>query len=623
MDPRLLTHYERELDHLRETAVEFAKLFPKVADRLGMNGVEVTDPYVERLLEGFAFMAARVQLKIDAEFPRFTQRLLEIVYPNYLAPIPSMLVAQVEPMLDNANLARGYTLPRGSALINHVRGDATGCDFRTAHDVRLWPLQLTGAQYFSFAPDLPLANLRFGQRVRGGVRLKLRATAALKFEQLDLESLRFFLTGTGQTPYKLHELCLGACIGGLVRPIGGAGTWYEVLGPDCVSAVGFADDEALLPVTLRGFQGYRLLQEYFAFPERYLFIDIGKLRPAVQRHAGQELEIVLLFERGDPELESLVDASSFALYCTPAINLFAKRVDRVHVTDNTYNYHVVPDRARPMDYEVFEVRSVTGYGAGNEGEQPFFPLYAAFHEEGPEHRAYFTVQREPRLLSESQRRTGLRTAYVGSEVFISIVDPHEAPYRSDLRQLAITTLCTNRDLPLQMPVSTGKTDFALDSVAPVLAVRRVRGPSHPKSPLGEGARAWTFVSHLSLNYLSLLDTDERQGAEALRKMLELYALSADAGLKKQIEGVRSVRTRPSVHRLPLAGPLAYGRGVEIGLEVDELAFQGGSAFLFGAVMDRFFAKHVSINSFTETVLRSTARGEIMRWVPRCGARPIL
>jgi type VI secretion system protein ImpG len=276
-----------------------------------------------------------------------------------------------------------------------------------------------------------------------------------------------------------------------------------------------------------------------------------------------------------------------------------------------------------MDFEVFEVTGVTGYGVGSEGEQSFYPFYAAYHTEAGNDPAYYMVQREPRLLSEGQKQTGIRTSYVGTEVYLSLVDSGEAPYRSDLRQLAVTALCTNRDLPLQMPLHVGKTDFTFATAAPLQAIRCVKGPSKPLAPLGEGPLAWRFISHLSLNYLSLLDSNAAEGAAALREMLGLYAASADAGMKKQIEGVRSVRAHPSVRRLPFPGSLAYGRGVEIDLELDELAFQGGSAFLFGSVMEHFFARHVSINSFTETVLRSLARGTIMRWEPRCGERPIL
>lgn len=624
MDPRLLRYYNQELQHLREMGAEFAQQFPKIAARLGMDGIEVSDPYVERLLEGVGFLAARVQLRMDAEFPRFTQRLLEIIYPNFLAPTPSMLIAQFQPLLTETNLATGFTIPRGAGMRSQLgKGDSTACEFRTAHDVTLWPLEIASAEYFSFAPDLPLAALPVGKSVKGGVRLKLRATAGLNFDQLHLDRLTLFLSGADEVAYKLHELCFGAPLGVAIGPATRPWTWHHFLPRSAIRPVGYRDDEALLPVTPRGFQGYRTVQEYFSFPQRFLFVELDGLRPAIRRHKGNELEIVLLFSRGEPQLESVVDTANFSLFCAPAINLFGKRADRIHLTDNAYEYHVVADRTRPMDFEVLEVTSVLGYGVGSDSEQVFLPFYAEFHTEQREHRAYFTVQREPRLLSVAQKKSGARSSYVGSEVFLSLVDPEEAPYSSDLRQLAVTTLCTNRDLPLQMPLNVGKSDFTLDSAAPIEAIRCVKGPSKPYSPLWDGAIAWRLINHLSLNYLSLLDANDREGAAALREMLELYATSTDPGLKRQIDGVRSVRVQPLTRRLPLPGPITFGRGLEIALELDEMAFQGGSAFLFGSVMEQFFARYVSINSFTETVLRSTARGEVMRWVPRCGERAIL
>lgn len=628
MDPRLLHYYNQELQHLREMGAEFAEQFPKIAARLGMEGIEVADPYVERLLEGAGFLAARVKLKLDAEFPRFTQRLLEIVYPNFLAPTPSMLVARFQPDLNEPNLARGIVVPRGTAMrAAPSSADQAACEFRTGQDVTLWPLEIVSASYFSYAPDLPLATLSVGNKVRGGIRLRLRGTAGLNFDQIALESLRIHFCGADETAYKLHELCFGSCLGMLIGPPGPPGhpmPWKEFIPPGHVKPAGFDDDEALLPVSLRGFQGYRLLQEYFAFPQRFLFADLGGLAPTCHRHGGNELEVVLLFERGEAALESVVDAGNFGLHCAPAINLFPKRADRIQLGDGNYEFHVLVDRTRPMDFEIHEVTEVRGHGVGADSEQRFLPFYADSHLEPADHPAYYLVQREPRLLSASQKRNGTRTGYVGSEVFLSLVDPKEAPFRSDLRQLSVMTTCTNRDLPLLMPLGAGKTDFQLDTSAPVLAIRCLKGPSKPASPLREGGRAWLAVNHLSLNYLSLMNNDERTGAAVLREMLDLYASGADrAGMTRQIEGVHAVAVKPVVRRLPLPGPIACGRGLEITLEVDDLAFQGGSAFLFGAVMERFFARHVSINGFTETVLRSGARGEIMRWAPRCGERAIL
>lgn len=624
MDPRLLRYYNQELQHAREMGAEFAQQFPKIAARLGIDGIAVSDPYVERLLEGFAFLAARVQLKLDAEFPRFTQRMLEILYPQFLAPTPSMLVAQFRPDINDGNLAHGFTIARGSTLHSLLgKGDLTACQFRTGHAVRLLPLELVSASYFSFAPDLPLPQLPAGGRIKGGLRIRLRAGGGLKIADIDFSRLPIYLGGGDEIALKLYELTLGACVGMLVLPPVRPAPWYRFVAASNVRALGFSDGEALLPVTLRGFQGYRLVHEYFAFPQRFTFVDLHGLAAPASLCTGGEVEIVLLFSRGDAALESVVSAANVSLFCAPAINLFSKRTDRIHVGDGSYEYHVVADRTRPTDFEIYDIETVTGYGTGAQAQREFLPFYAAFHSESPEHPAYFTQQREPRLLSEEQKREGTRSSYVGSEVFIALVDSQEAPYAAELRQLSIGALCTNRDLPLQMPVGTAKTDLTLDSAAPVLAVRVIKGPSRPSSSLRQGNVAWQFIDHLSLNYLSLSNNDTRDGAAALREMLELYALAGDGAITRQIEGLRSVRVQPLVRRFPLPGPVTFGRGLEVELEVDELAFQGASPFLFGAVMEQFLTRYVSINSFTETVLRSSGRGEIMRWLPRCGTRPIV
>jgi len=640
MDPRLLQYYNIELQHLREMGAEFAEQFPKIAARIGMSGLEVTDPYVERLIEGFGFLAARVHLKLDAEFPRFTQSLLETVYPHYLAPTPSMVVVQCTPDRNEAGLANGVTVPRGSTLQGVMGGDdATACEFRTAQDVTLWPIEIVSASYFSYAPDLPLNALPIAPRsIKGGVRVVLKTTAGLKFSEIPLDRLRLYFTGRSEVANGLYELCLTNPVGALVLPGKGASRWHEFLPAKSFQPIGFADDEAVLPVALRSFQGYRLLQEYFAFPQRFRFFELSGLQPAIRRIGGSELELVLLLGRADPNFESVVDASNLALFCTPAVNLFPKRADRIHVSDRTYEYHVVPDRTRPLDFEVYEVTSVVGYGVGSDSEQEFRPFYSAYSSDGDsEHTAFFTTRREPRLLSADQKRRGVRSSYIGSEVFMGLVDSAHAPFSGDLRQLSIQTMCTNRDLVLHMPVGIGKSDFALDVAAPVTGIRVIAGPSRPYAPLADGSVAWKAISHLSLNYLSLVNSTQQQGAAALRDLLELYAGSSDVSARKQVDGVRSVRVSPVVRRLPStprdtgaasaanasAARLSFGRGLEITVEVDEMAFEGGSAFLLGAVLAQFFSRYVSINSFTETVLRSLGRGEIFRWVPQWGARPTL
>lgn len=624
MDPRLLRHYNQELLHLREMGAEFARAFPKIAGRLGMEGIEVHDPYVERLLEGVAFMAARIQLKLDAEFPRFSQRLLDMLYPHYMAPTPAMLVAQFQPVLADANLAPGCVLPRGTAIRSLAgKNDGSVCEFRTARALKLWPVELVEASYFSFAPDLPLAGLPLPGACKGGVRLRLRSTAGLAFSAIRLDALCLYLGGAEDVAYKLYELIAASALGVLhaAGPRGRA--TFSFIPRDKIGLPGFEDDDALLPVTARNFAGYRLIQEYFSFPQRYLFVEPGGLAEAVAANPTDEMELVILFGRAEPALEAVVSSSNFLLNCTPAINLFEKRIDRIQLSDTTHEFHVVPDRTRPMDFEIYDLQEVTGYGTGVQSEQIFRPFYADHYAADPSPHGYYSLRREPRLHSERQQRVGARTDYIGSEVFLSLVDPQEAPYRADLRQLSLLARCTNRDLPILMPSGGGGTDFAMEAAAPVEAIVCVKRPSRPYSAVAEGAQAWKFISQLSLNYLSLLDTDVHEGAAALRELLGLYATTAEVGMRRQVEGLRSIRCEPVVTRLPMPGPLCFGRGLEIRLEMDEMFFEGGSAFLLGSVLERFLARHVSLNSFTETVLRTLTRGETMHWPARCGLRPIL
>ncbi|MEJ1354415.1 MAG: type VI secretion system baseplate subunit TssF [Candidatus Sedimenticola sp. (ex Thyasira tokunagai)] len=622
MDPRLLKYYNRELQHIREMGGEFAQEFPKIAGRLGLEGFECADPYVERLLEGFAFMAARVQLKLDAEFPRFTQHLLEAVYPHYLAPTPSMAVVQFQPDLTEGGLAEGFKLPRESKLRSLLgKNEQTSCEYRTAHDVDLWPLELTEAGYLTTLagtglPDMP--------GVKSAIRLRLRCTAGLTFDKLQLENLPLYLRGADELPMHLYEQILGNAVALVARPVSRPPPWQEVITKEHIRPMGFEDDQALLPCGPRAFQGYRLLHEYFAFPARYMFIEFTGLGAAVQRCKDDELELVILLNRNDSELEKRFDASNFALFCTPAINLFPKECDRIHLSHKFSEPHVVPDRTRPMDFEVYSISGITGYGTDTGLEQEFLPFYASndVAAQQPD-LTFFTQRREPRVLSSRQKRKGPRSSYIGSEVFVSLVDADEAPYQADLRQLGIKSMCTNRDLPLSIPIGKENTDFTLEASAPVESIRCAAGPTRPKPSWAEGDSSWRLISHLSLNYLSITNSSEAQGAEALRELLSLYGDIGESTVRKQISGVRMISTRPVIRRIPVEGPIALGRGQEIKLTLDEDAFEGTGGFLLGAVLERFFARYASINSFTQTIITTAERGEIMRWPLRTGQRHVL
>lgn len=623
MDARLLRYYNQELRYLRELGGEFAQEFPKIASRLGMEGLEVTDPYVERLLEGCAFLAARIQLKQDSEFPRLSHRLLELIYPNFLAPIPSMLVARISPIPD-ANLLKAPMLPRDSALVGPQSGaSATRCEFRTAHAVQLTPLTTASADYFLNVSDLGLAGLPLPERPRCGVRIQLQMPAGMNADKLDLDHLRFYLGGQTDVTMQLHELALSACVGVLVGPPGRTpGPARKFLPASVITPVGYADDEALLPVTLRGFGGMRVLQEYFAFPERFLFLDINGLRPVLAGIAGNTIEIVLLFSRQGHGLDGAVNAANFALHCVPAINLFPKRADRIHVNEGDSEFHVVADRTTPLDYEIYNITAMQGYN--DEGsERRFTPLYAPDRGGSLQQTAYYTIWREPRLASQITQRDGPRSGYVGSEMFVSLVDPSDAPWSEALRQVSIQTLCTNRDLPLFMPVNAAHGDLALDCGVPLQSVQVVAGPSRPHTALREGGVAWRLLNLLSLNYLSLIDTEGGEATVALRELMSRLPQGSEPAARRQIEALQEVTARPVVRRHPMAGPIAFGRGIEVRLTVDELGHAGGSAFLFGAALHYYLARHASMNSFVETVLVSLTRGEVARWKPASGARPVL
>ncbi len=622
MDPRILSYYNSELQHVREMGAEFAKEYPKIAARLGMDGIDCSDPYVERLLEGFAFLAARVQVKMDAEYPDFTQHLLEMVYPHYLTPIPSMTIVQFNPELNESSLAEGYSIERGSVLRSQIaKGESSACEYRTAHNTVLWPLEVTAAKYLTTGHAVSNNCNRKISRAKSGLKLVLKTTAGMNFnELLDLDDLTLYLKSNDETATFLYEQLVANTM-----EINYHGTGLKTYQKgNAIEAVGFEDEEALLPYTSQSFSGYRLLQEYFNFPERFRFIKLTGLKDIFSKCTGNEIEIVFAFNYNHPKLDDTFDQSTFLLNCTPAINLFSKQADRIHLNNKTHQYHVLPDRTKPLDYEVYSIEETLGIGSSKEDQQTFYPFYDASNFYGHrEQMAYYTIKRDPRVTSSKRLRLGPRSSYIGNETFISIVDAKQAPYNLNLKQLATKVLCTNRDLPLFMPIGKGYTDFTLQIGAPVSSVKCVAGPTKPKPSLAQGEAAWKLISHLSLNYLTLIDTDEEHGAVALRDLLMLYTDKNDSVIQKQIEGVLKISSKAILRRIEGQGPISFGRGLEVTVEFDESLYEGTGVFLLGTVLERFFAKYTTINSFVETVIKTTDRGEIHRWVTRRGTKHIL
>jgi type VI secretion system protein ImpG len=642
MDPRLLHHYNDELAYLREVGAEFASEFPKIAGRLTLDGLEVADPYVERLLEGVAFLSARVQLKLDAEYPQLQAHLLETLHPNFLAPVPSMMVARMALDLANPALLTGASLPRGSSITSNLaRGQATRCEFRTAHALPLWPVTVDDVRYFNHAGDLPLTQVPAGRLVQGGLRIRLRAHGGARFKQLAMDRLPVYIAAPGDTAHRMHELIGAAMLGSVVLSVDAkaAPTHQAWRDATSVQPMGFADDQALLPETLRGFSGYRLVQELAAMPQRFFFFELCDLRERLRHVDSDTVEVVLLFSRGDASLLPLVDAQSLALHCTPAINLFSKRLDRVPTGLHASEYHVVPDRTRPMDFEVHSIDAVVGYSTGEVGVQTFTPLYTTHHSDtvgNAQPQAHYAVRREPRMLSQRQRQQGTRSAYVGTEVFLSLVDTQERAYQEEVRQLSVNAWVTNRDLPTLLPQASSRSAtttppagapdnaaWQVDAAASITGVACIHGPTRPAQRAAMGPLGWQLINQLNLNYLCITGGSDQQAAAALRAILSLHGPHDDPAWRKAVDGIQAVRAQATTRRMPYGGALAFGAGVAVDVDIDELALQGSSAFLLGSVIEQLMARQAAINSFTQTSLRSTTRGMVMRWPPRVGQTPLV
>jgi type VI secretion system protein ImpG len=621
MDRRFLRLYNEELRHLRHSAKEFAEANPDHARRLRLDveGEEASpDPYVERLLEGFAFLTARVQLKLDAEFPRLTQSLLETIYPDYLTPTPSMAVVRFEPDHESSTILDGsLKVPRHTVVRTNVRGgERTSCSYRTAHEVPLAPVKIMEAGYFT-SRNLSALRLPPGVAARGAIRLRLRCTAPAPLAQIRVDRLVFHLRGGDDLPWALYEEIIGHAEGIRVQEPENAGARGRgaSLPKSQIEAVGFRDDEALFPDSPRSFQGYRLLREYFNFPERFLFFSVSGLAEAVAGCRGQDFDLIVLLDRARDDLaQRPMSDGTFQLFCTPVINLLERNADRVRLSQSASEFRVVVDNTRAMDYEIYQIKSVRGYGMRAVEEQEFRPFYSV-RETDRGTNAFYSTHRLPLMAGAA----GDPGEYRGSDVYVSLVDAQAAPYRSDLQQLGVSVLCTNRHLPCHL-ARGGSAEYSVEESSIGYTVAAMTTPTLPRAAFGDGELAWRLVSHLSLNYFSLMDSPHGGTAAALKQLLQLYVDSSARGLRRQIEGIQSVTTKKIVR--PAIGfppPMTFARGLEITVTFDESAFEGSGFFVLGAVLEQFFARYVTLNSFTETVIR-TPKEEIMRWKAQPGRR---
>ncbi len=609
MRDELLTYYERELTFLRQKGTEFAEQYPKVASRLLLEPNRCEDPHVERLIEAVALLAARVHLRLDDDFPEITQALLNVVYPHYTRPIPSMSVAEFH--LREGKLTTSYRVPRNSNLYSRPV-DSQPCTFRTCYDTDVWPMRVREAQWT--APDRLDPPLRAPGAV-AALRVRIDCWHDVRFADLPLESLRFYLNGEPALVHTLYELLCNNCVSIVLRDPRPKFRQRPIeLVADALKAVGFEDDEAMLPYSERSFGAYRILQEYFAFPERFFFLDLrgmDALRVAGFEDSVEILFLVSAFERPERHeaLEAGVGARTVRLGCTPIINLFPHTAEPIQLNQTTYEYAVNPDFRHNRSMEVFSIDNVVCTYERTGETATFEPFFSFRHG---------SSQKEPTFWQATRRQAGPEKGGL-SELSLSLVDLSGRPLTLDLDTLTVRCTCSNGDLPSRLPFGEESGDFDLEGGSAIERVVVLRKPTSTLRPaLGRGA-LWRLISHLSLNYLSLVEG----GREALQEILRLYQGSSPY-LERQIEGIMAVASERRFARVVGDHGISYVRGVRVELDLDEEKFVGGGVYLFSSVLEHFLAQYVSMNSFSQLAVRTRQRKEMLReWEPRAGNRILL
>ena len=606
MSDSFLPYYSRELDALRRLSGEFAEANPKIAGRLRLGADVVDDPHVGRLLEGVAFLSARAQQRLDDEFPEITDALLGVLYPHYLAPVPSAAIVQ---LACQPGLRVPVVVPTGTAIETEpVEGEP--CRFRTAYETSLWPVVIESVKL----TGLPLAAPTWPglKQVRSSLRISLRtADPETTFAELGLDRLRFFLRGPPEQSLPLYELLCGHALG-IALADGVNDARPTLLAGPRIQPVGFAPEEALTPWSGRSFAGFRLLSEYFALPEKFMFVDFCGLEARSLLQASNRMEIFVYLDKAAPELEYRLQADPLALGCTPMVNLFARQCEPVPLNGQSSEYLISPDLRRPQAHEVWSVESVRELRADGT-TRPWRPFYRHPADAMPDGQAgaFNLVRRD----SPGSLR--------GTDMFLAPFDAALDVDRPADTVLSVDALCTNRGLPAALPFGGGQPVLRLSQgMGGVTGLRCMSAPTASlRAPLRE-KRAWRLISHLSLGHLSI--AGGAGAADSLREVLRLYDLLETPDSRATIASLLSVHSKPGTARVPGARSGSFCRGLDVTLEFEAHAWDSMGLYLLSSVMDRFLALHSTVNSFVRTSVALQGRPGIeVRFSPRAGARVLL
>jgi type VI secretion system protein ImpG len=616
----LLPYYNEELTFLRSMAADFARRHERVASRLWLEAGESVDPHVERLLQGVAFLNARVRHKLDDDFPELAQAMLGVIYPHYLRPIPSMGIIELQLHPTNVDFPGGYAVPAGTIVETEPEPESgIRCRYRTGYPVTLWPLEVDACELrrrpFQ-APRRPAAD-----KAESMLRIRLRAISkAMPIRGLELGTLRFYLhAGPATNVYRLYELLFTKTLE-ICLAAGDGAEDAAALGPGALRGVGFLRSEGLLPWDDRSFLGYRLLSEYFAFPQKFLFVDL-ELHAArkVLAACTQSLDIYFFLDTADENLQRHVSSATCRLGATPIINLFDKKAEPFTLDQRRSEYLVEPDARHVAAHEIYSIDRVEVTAPDGE-VTPYQPFYSFKHGSRRElARTFWHALWRPSARASTPTREDR-----GRDVYLSFLDLDLNPASPANGTVRVMTTCLNRDLPSRFPTTLGRLGFDLPEGRG--AVGSVLGLSPPtatlRPALGHGM-IWRLISHLTLNHLSL--TGGEEGAAALREILLLYDFRGSAATRSAIHGIQSVQSHRVTRRigLHLGG---FGRGIQIRLMLDEAKYSDGGAYLMAALLDRFLALYANINSFTETQIQCEQRvnqEEPWTWPMRSGEQILL
>lgn len=608
MRDELLAYYERELTFLRQMGAEFAVQYPKIASRLLLEPDRCEDPHVERLIEAFAFLAARVHLKVEDEFPEITEALLSILYPHYVRPIPSLSIVEFHLDPEQGKLTTGLPVPRNSVLYSRpVEG--VPCKFRTCYGTTLWPLTVSEAQWLT--PDRLSSPVKASDAV-AVLRVELSCLPDVTFDKLEVRSLRLYLNGESRLVHTLYELLCTKCARILLRdPTPSSKKPVQTLLPEALRPVGFSEDDAMLPFPRRSFIGYRLLQEYFTFPEKFFFLDLNGLEELAAAGLKEKAEILFLispFEQTDRQqmLEVGVSPKTLRLGCSPVVNLFPHTAEPILLDQTRSEYPIVPDVRRPTALEIFSVDEVLSTNPQSHEVVNFEPFYSLRHA---------TIRKKTQTFWHTTRRPSSRKDDEGTDLYLSLVDPGSRAARPEVDTLTVRCTCSNRDLPSRLSFGNEAGDFELEGISSIKRIIALRRPTPAlRLPPGRGA-LWRLISHLSLNYLSLVD----EGKEALQEILKLYNFADSVHLEKQIQGITGLKSQRRFARVTSEHGISFARGTRVEVDFDEEQFVGGGVFLFASVLEHFLGLYASMNSFSQLVASTRQRKEVLHeWPPRAG-----